>query len=130
MRLNFRKIILPGFALLVALLIADSGPVSAQDREPHKTGLREPTARDEALIKKRWLKIKKVRPNPIGLQRINKARLKKGRESFFSLHCFVLGIDCKNPTFKPRGKQVPEYHSTDRIFPVAGAEECDCSRCE
>ena len=78
MRLNFRKIILPGFALLVALLIADSGPVSAQDREPHKTGLREPTARDEALIKKRWLKIKKVRPNPIGLQRINKARLKKG----------------------------------------------------
>ena len=61
------------FALLVANI-----PVFAKDGERKATGLDEPTDKQEVHIQKHWLKIKKVKPNRIGLERINRSRAKKG----------------------------------------------------
>ncbi len=49
-----------------------------RDNDPQATGLRVMTEEEDKAFIKKHPKVKKVKPNALGLKRINKARLKKG----------------------------------------------------
>ena len=79
MALMVRKVFEYGVIGLLTLLLVAATAARADKGNPRATGLREPTAADLDYVKRNWQKIRKVRPNAVGLQRINKARLNKGK---------------------------------------------------
>ena len=69
--------------MVVALVLSSFGCYNAladdkKDSDPHMTGLPPLTLEQEEMIEKTHLKVKKVKLNKLGLERVNKHRKKKG----------------------------------------------------
>ena len=58
-----------------------STPALAQDTDPHKTGMRPPTAKEREWMDKHVLRVTKVKLNRIGLDRVNQHLEKRGLRS-------------------------------------------------
>ncbi len=79
---------------LIAIFVLMGGWSSySMADETHRTGLKETTPQQEAFIKKNWKKVKKVKPNKLGLERINKERKKKNLPPLDDAYVAPMGED-------------------------------------
>lgn len=70
-----------GLLMMALLLLGSVQFLSAKERELYKTGLPELTEEQLQWQNKHMLKVKKVKLNKLGLDRINKVRKKRKGEN-------------------------------------------------
>jgi C1A family cysteine protease len=106
--------------IAIAVLMGGWSSYSMAD-DTHRTGLKETTPQEEAFIKKNWKKIKKVKPNKLGLERINKAKKQKNLPLLDESVLAPMGEDVKSGTEQePLGETLPSFvdNSTLPAFPA------------
>jgi len=68
-----------GLMMIVLFLLSSAGFLPAKEQEMYKTGLPELTEEELQWQNQHMLKVKKVKLNKIGLERVNQWRAKKGK---------------------------------------------------
>ncbi|WP_286817413.1 PKD domain-containing protein [Desulfobacter sp. UBA2225] len=68
-----------GLMMIILFLLSSAGFLSAKEQEMYKTGLPELTEEELQWQNQHMLKVKKVKLNKIGLERVNQWRAKKGK---------------------------------------------------